>query len=112
MAQREPDYEAVILQKLKTMEYLLRLFMANLEGLPQKRGRGSFPVYAPIAGEIVWEWYQGDVVKEDWLLCTIYGGGGVEMEVDSPAEGQLSIITRRFCGRGDKIATIETDVLV
>lgn len=112
MSYKEPDYEPVILQKLAATEDLLRSFMARLEEPPKGKGGRSVPVIAPIAGEIAWEWDHSAVVKDGWLLCTIYGTGGVEREIDSPAEGQPNIIARRFCSRGDKIATIETDVLV
>ncbi|MDI6760886.1 MAG: hypothetical protein QMD05_08665 [Candidatus Brocadiaceae bacterium] len=107
MTQREADYEAVIVQKLRAMEDLLKSFMSSLEELPRKMLRTQ--VRSRTYGQIRW-WTDLLEVEDNERLCFIEGKAGASDEnVYAPRAGRLLILA--FVGEdvevGQVIAEIE-----
>lgn len=92
MTYREPDYETVILQKLRAMEDVLKSFMSRLKEPLQKEWGGAVTVYAPVSGRISWFFGDDNEVREGWVICSInYDPARPEKNVPSPATGYLFI---------------------
>jgi len=111
MTQREADYEAVTLQKLRAMEDLLKSFMAGLAEPLQRKG-SEIRVYAEITGIIHWYVSALQPVKYGDNLCRIYSTErpGVSTDVSARGGGYLFIEPGTdegvMVGMGDLIATI------
>lgn len=111
MTYKEPNYETVIVQKLRAMEDLLKSFMDSLERPFQRKG-SEISVYAEITGIIRWRKSALQPVAYGDELCRIYSterpgvsdyvsarGGGILFIEPGADEGAV-------VSMGDLIATI------
>lgn len=117
MTYKEPDYETLILLKLRAMEDFLKSFMSSLNEPFQRKQRMSIQVQAPARFEKCriyrWNFRDGDTVVGGDLLCVVENiriPGDAE-NVYSPAMGILNILVRagEEVRGGGTIATIRVE---
>jgi hypothetical protein len=97
MSYKEPDHEAVVVQKLKEMEEQLESFMSEWGG-PLKKAERFVDVHAPVGGKITWHRWDGPVKEHEPIFEIRHGVFQMrQWIVESPADGTLEV----FAGPGE-----------